>query len=190
MEKYVYKDGIKIEKTTADETKTVLSKNPIVRWFSRTKMEIALKMAKLKKNDIILDFGCGDCYLKKSNPKFNIIGYDINPKKTEIEDYTTIHPTKIFAMDVLEHIPKGEIIEILSNFKKMNPNVELIVAIPTENWVSRKARLLLGKSERVRDHITPLKEILKILKTRFKLKKKKNFLTVTYIAIYSPKGKS
>ncbi len=185
--KYVEKSGTKIEKTIADETRTVLSKNLIVSWFSKKKFNIALKMARLNKKDVILDFGCGGGYLKRNNPKFNIIGYDVNLEQTEIEDYTKIIPTKIFAMDVLEHISKKEIEDILNNFKKMNSNFNLIVAIPTENWVSRKARKLLGKTERVRDHITSLKEILKILNTKLKLEEKKNFLSVTYLARFSSK---
>jgi hypothetical protein len=183
--KYVFKEGKKIEKTTADETKTVMSKNPIVRWFSRKKVDIALRYAKLNNNDFVLDFGCGGGYIKRTNPSFNIIGYDLNPKHTEIKDYTKIAPTKIFVMDVLEHIPLEEIKKIIKNFKKMSPEFDLIVAIPTENWVSRKARRLLGKPERVRDHITSLKEILQILNKEFEIKEKKSFLTVTYIARYN-----
>ncbi|MGV8151668.1 MAG: methyltransferase domain-containing protein [Candidatus Nanoarchaeia archaeon] len=181
---YVTKGNVKIKKTTGDDTKTVLSKNPIVRFFSRKKIKIALSMAHLKKEDIILDFGCGGGYLKRSNPGFNIIGYDINPLQTDIKDYKKIKPTKIFAMDVFEHIPLKEIEKIISDFKKMSPGFNLIVAIPTENFLSRKARRLLGKPERVRDHITPLKDIVNLLNREFKLKKKTNFLTVTYIANY------
>jgi len=183
--RYIYHDGKIIEKTKSDDSRTVSSKNPIVRWFSRKKMDIALKMARLKKEDIILDFGCGGGYLKRSNPKFNITGYDINPEQTEIDDYTKIHPTKIFVLDVFEHLPEKEIKGILNNFKKMSSNFDLITAIPTENLISRKARKLLGKTERVSDHITPLKEILKILNKEFKLREKRNFITVTYIARYS-----
>ena len=64
----------------------------------------------------------------------------------------------------------------------MNPNFNLIVIIPTENFISRKIRRLLGKSERVSDHITPLNEILKILNSELKLIKKVNFLSISYIA--------
>jgi len=181
---YVEKDGKKIEKTIADEGTTVKSKNPIIREFFKKKFRIAFKYAKLNKEDIILDFGCGEGYIKRKNPDFNVIGYDVNPLQSDVKDYTTVKPTKIFATDVFEHIDKKEIRKIVKNFKKMSDEFDLIVIVPTENWLSRKARRLLGKPERVRDHITTMKEILEILDEEFELKEKKNFLTVSYIARY------
>ena len=160
---------------------TTLSKNPIVRYFFRMKFEIIISFANLRENDIILDFGCGDKWLKKRLPRFNIIGYDINPKQTEIRDYRTIKPTKIFCLDVFEHIPAKEIEKIIENFKKMNNNFELIVSIPTGNFISRKARKFVGKSEILEGHITSYKEILDLLKKNFELRNKINFFTVTKI---------
>ncbi len=163
---------------------TYLNKNPIVRIFSKSKVKLALKIADLKKTDLILDFGCGEGWLKNNlkNQGYNITGYDITPEHSDIKDYTEIKPDKIFVMDVFEHIPKNEIKEIIKSFKKMNPNFELITAIPTENFVSRKARKILGKSERVKEHVTSIKEIMNILNGELKLSKKINFLTVSCIA--------
>ena len=141
-------------------------------------------MADLKKEDIILDFGCGEGWLKNKLKEkgYNATGYDITPEHSDIKDYTQIKPSKIFLTDVFEHIPKEGITEIIHNFKKMNPDFELITSIPTENWVSRKARKILGKRERAIDHITTLGEILEILEKELELVKKINFLTVSYIA--------
>jgi SAM-dependent methyltransferase len=163
---------------------TYLNKNPIIRGYSRLKVNIAIKLADLKKEDVILDFGCGAGWLKNKLRKkgFNAVGYDTTPEHTEVSDYTKINPAKIFALDVFEHIPKNEIIEIIKNFKKMNPKFELVTSIPTENLLSRKSRKLLGKSERVKEHITPLKDILEILNKELKLIKKIDFLGISYIA--------
>ncbi len=163
---------------------TYSNKNPLVRFFSRSKIKIALKIANLKKTDIILDFGCGAGWMKNNLKKkgYTIIGYDITPEHSDIKNYTLLKPNKIFVMDVFEHIPIKEIKKIINNFKKMNPDFELITSIPTENWISRKVRRILGKNERVNDHITNLKEILKILKGEFRQLKKINFLTVSYIS--------
>lgn len=180
------KKGERIEKTIDDEKNTVNSRNPIVRWYCRKKFNIAVNIACLNREDVILDFGCGNQWLKGILPEYNITGYDVNPVQSDVEDYKTLKPTKIFVMDVFEHIPINEVNNILDNFIEMNNNFELIIAIPTENFISRKARKLLGKPERVRDHITNLKELLGLISKKFKLVKKHNFLTVSYIAKFKP----
>jgi len=161
---------------------TYESPNIITRIYFRTKVWLAIKIAKLKKDEIILDFGCGGGWLEKKLREYKIYGYDINPKKTFIKDYKKISPDKIFALDVFEHIPIDEIGKIIENFKKMNRNFELIVSIPTENKVSRIIRKFVGKPEVPKEHITKYPEILKMLKSKLKLVQKVNFLTVSYIA--------
>ena len=115
---------------------------------------------------------------------FSLIhGYDLNPDKTFVKDYTKIRPTKIFVLDVFEHVPVKVIKEIIDNFKNMG-NFELIVSQPTENWLSRKVRKLIGKSEVPEEHITRYEEIIEILKREFKLIKKVNFFTVCHIFLF------
>lgn len=162
---------------------TYLNKNPLTRLFFRTKNNIAIKIAGLKKTDVILDFGCGAGWLKNKlkNEGYNVTGYDITPEHSDVKDYRKLIPDKIFALDVFEHISEEEIKKILKDFKKMNGNFELIVAIPTENWISRKIRKLLGKNERVNGHITPIKKILEILNSELKLVQKFNFLCISYV---------
>jgi 2-polyprenyl-3-methyl-5-hydroxy-6-metoxy-1,4-benzoquinol methylase len=161
---------------------TYESPNIITRTYFRTKVWLAVKIARLKKDEIILDFGCGGGWLEKKLKGYKIYGYDINPKKTFIKNYKKVSPNKIFALDVFEHIPADEIGKIIDNFKKMNKNFELIVSIPTENKISRMMRKFVGKIEVPKEHITKYPEILKILNSKLKLVKKINFLTVSYIA--------
>jgi len=66
----------------------------------------------------------------------------------------------------------------------MSENFELIVSIPTENKISKIVRKLVGKSEVPKEHITKYPEIIKILKSKLKLIKKFNFLTVSYIFLF------
>lgn len=169
---------------------TVLHKNPIVRIYFRKKFNKIKKFADLKKDDLILDFGCGDKWLKKVLVGYNVIGYDVNPKQTEVKDYRTLHPDKIFLIDVFEHIPLEGIKSIIKDFKKMNPNVEIITSIPTENWIARKTRVLVGKQERAPDHVTRLKEIWALLNSEMQLVKKANFFTIAWIAKFKNKPNS
>ncbi len=163
---------------------TYESKNLIVRTYFRLKVMTAVNLAGLKKKDIILDFGCGGGWLEKKLANYKIYGYDVNPKKTFIKDYKKINPTKIFALDVFEHIPTKNIKKIIDSFKKLNNKFEIIVSIPTENWISRKIRKMVGKREIPKEHITKYKDILKILNDNFKLKKKVNFFTVTHTFLF------
>jgi SAM-dependent methyltransferase len=163
---------------------TYLNKNPIVSLFSKLKVKLAVRIAGLKRNDLILDFGCGSGWLKNNLRKqgYNVVGYDVIPEQSDIKDYKKIRPDKIFVLDVFEHIPKEEIGKIIEEFKLMNQNFELITAIPTEGFFWKLARKLAGKSEKIEEHITPLKEILKIINGKLILIKKFNFLTLSYIA--------
>jgi len=163
---------------------TYESKSFITRIYFRWKVDKAIELANLKKEDIILDFGCGGGWLEKKLRNFKIYGYDSNPEKTIIKDYMEIKPTKIFILDVLEHIPINEIREIIDNFKKINNHFQIIVSIPTENLNSRKMRKLVGKPEIPEEHITKYNEILRILKDNFRLKKKINFFTVSHIFLF------
>ena len=160
-------------------------KNFLVRYFFNRKTNLAIKLANLKKNDIILDFGCGSGQLKTKLKNYNIICYDITPEHSDIEDYRSIKPTKIFALDVFEHIKKSEIEEIILNFTRMNSTFTLITIIPTENIVSRKLRQLIGKPERAEGHITHLKEILGVLNKYLIQKERINFYTISVIAKFT-----
>ena len=62
----------------------------------------------------------------------------------------------------------------------MSERFDLIVSIPTENFVSRKVRKFVGKTEIPAEHITKYQSILDILKENFKIKKTVNFFTVSH----------
>ncbi len=165
---------------------TYFNKNPLVRVFFKAKTNLAIRMLNLKKKDSILDFGCGAGWLKNKLKKqgYNVVGFDVTPEHTDIKDYKKVKANKIFALDVFEHISKDKIKEIIKNFKK-NPVFDLVVAIPTENLISRKIRRLCGKKEKVPDHITSLKEIKEILKKeKLCLVKKINYFTISHLFLF------
>tara|TARA_Y100000310_G_C20655354_1_gene801701 strand:+ start:1265 stop:1795 length:531 start_codon:yes stop_codon:yes gene_type:complete len=169
------------ENNTLDSTYN--SGSLIAKVYFRWKVMTAIKLAGLKKDDKILDYGCGDGWLEHKLKNYNIIGYDLNPEKSFVKDYTKVRPTKIFVLDVFEHIPGGVIKEIVKNFKKMG-NFELIVSQPTENWLSRAVRRMIGKKAVPDEHITRYEEIVKILEREFRLVKKVNFFTVCHLFLF------
>lgn len=176
-----------VEKIADDMNRTHMSDNILVRTFFRVKTQLAVNMAGLKRGDVVLDFGCGSGYLKNKlkSEGHNALGYDITPEHSDVKDYRTLKPNKILSLDVLEHIPKEEIRKIIEDFKKMNDNFYLVLAIPTENFLSRKMRRLFGKPERVPDHVTTLKEIVQIMKdSGLEVKRKLNYFTITHLYLF------
>jgi len=178
--------GIELNKGEDNKLEgTYESRNWLVRTYFRWKVDVAICLARLKKQDIILDFGCGGGWLEKKLHHYQIFGYDNNPQKSFIVDYRALKGvTKIFALDVFEHIPSHIVDEILEEFKKLSQNFELIVLIPTENWLSRKVRRLVGKKEVPDEHITSYRQIVQLLNKHFTFKKKINFFSVCHIYLY------
>jgi SAM-dependent methyltransferase len=163
---------------------TYNSNNLITKIYFRWKVMTAINLANLSKDDIILDYGCGDGWLEYKLKNYKIYGYDLNPEKSFIKDYRKVKPTKIFALDVFEHMPISEIKKTIKNFKKMG-KFEFIISQPTENWISRKVRKLVGKTEVPKEHITRYKDILNILIKEFVFVKKVNFFTVCHIFLFN-----
>lgn len=137
-----------------------------------------------KEKGLILDFGCGFNYLKKTLKNKNVVGYDIIPKLTDVKDYKNLKPGVIVCNSVLEHLDEEGLRRTLSDFISMNKNVKLITAIPTENFISRIGMILTGYNWAHSDHKLKLKEINKILRETFSLIKRGNVFTMTEVALW------
>ena len=176
----VYKD----ESTAGHQNKKLL-----VRKYFKKKVDTAINLANLSKEDEILDFGCGAGTLKNRlrTEGYKVTGYDITPEHSDIEDYTKLSPNKIFAMDVFEHMFKEDIILTLQNFKKMSNHFFIVVSIPVEGLIYRNIRRLMGKRPIDVGHITNIKELKSILNHEFKFVKGKNILNLTYVGLWEYK---
>ncbi len=135
---------------------------------------------------VILDFGCGVGHLKKILKKENVVGYDVEKELTEIDDYRKLSPKIIVLSGVLEHIRLDGIEKLLDEFAIMNPKVEILVYLPTENWISKIAMRLAGEKHAHDDHVSKYKDINKILEERFALKKRKYiFFKMAEVSFYT-----
>jgi 2-polyprenyl-3-methyl-5-hydroxy-6-metoxy-1,4-benzoquinol methylase len=130
----------------------------------------------------ILDFGCGLGTLKKSNPDWDIINYDIIPEYSEVQDYRDLKVHNIICCHVLEHLTKEQIIETLNNFYRMSFK-RLIIAQPMENMLSEIAALTSKKDVHL-GHITYYKDINKLCESRFKLIKRFKVFMMTEVSVY------
>lgn len=86
--------------------------------------EISLFIDYLKPKNI-LDYGCGNGVLlkllKHKYPKINIDGYD--PAIKEFSVIPNNHYDMIINTDVLEHIPKSDIADVVNHIKSLSNNI-------------------------------------------------------------------
>ena len=157
-------------------------------YFNRI-LETIIEFGDLRKGGgLILDFGCGHGHLKKKLPGANVAGYDIIPELSEVKDYRRLIPDRIVLSGVLEHLYADEIIALLEEFKLMNPRADLLVYLPTENWISKIAMKLAGKKNAHDDHVSGYKEINKIIeKSYYPEKRRYIFLGMAQITKYVKK---
>lgn len=119
-------------------------------------------------NEIVLDFGCNKRPLKKLLPgSMNYVGYDIDSKYTEIENYKTINPDIVIASHVLEHMSDEEIYMLCRWIKSTNCK-KFIVALPLEHLPASLAQYIFGSYFKIKTiHINNWVNIFRILNQYF-----------------------
>lgn len=139
-----------------------------------------------KEKGLILDFGCGLGHLKKKL-KNQVVGYDIIPELSDVKNYQELIPKQIVLSGVLEHLYREEIIALLDEFKQMNPQANLLVYLPTENWASKIAMRLAGQKNAHDDHVSGYREINEIIeKAYYPETRRYIFLKMAQLTKYAP----
>lgn len=154
-------------------------------YFDRI-LETIIEFGELRKESgLILDFGCGLGHLKKRLEGRNVVGYDIIPELSDISDYRGLVPSQIVLSGVLEHLYGDEIKALMQRFKRMNPKANLLVYLPTENWISKIAIRLAGQKNAHDDHVSGYGEINRIIEEEyFPEKRRYLFLRMAQITKY------
>jgi len=163
------------------------TRNPLLRAYNHSIAKTVNEFLEIKETDTVLDFGCGNQKIKKFLSPCKYIGFDINPKFTDVSNYEQIGADKVLAVHVLEHISNKDFLRFTDFIKKGKPK-KFVTALPTENWISKIGRLLfLGRTNREHmDHFLTLKEINSFLKNEgFVSVKKKMLWTMTEVREWS-----
>ena len=174
----------------AQNTDTIDYRNDYYKGFAgfyfRKILHTIISFGGLKKEDgLILDYGCGVGHLKKILKKDNVLGFDVEESLGEVGDYRSLKPVKIVLSGVLEHLYIKDVKRLLEDFLVMNSQVELLVYLPTENWVSKIAMRLAGVPNAHDDHVSKYLEINKILEKYFKLSKRRYiFFRMAQVSLY------
>lgn len=152
-----------------------------VRYYFNRVINTAIKMARPKLSETILDFGCGNQYLKKKMPQHNIIGYDIIPEMSDVKDYKNVDPDLIFASMVFEHMDAEELDKTLKSFNR----ARLITITPVENLFAKMiVKVIPSVSASWDDHKLNHKQIYDVIRRYYYLKKEKNVLTEAKVALW------
>jgi 2-polyprenyl-3-methyl-5-hydroxy-6-metoxy-1,4-benzoquinol methylase len=149
--------------------------NPLIRWLMWRRYEIIERLAKLKPDSAVLEFGCGlGLFLPTlADDKRTVYAVDLFPQFAEtlventgievnfIADINTVpnHSLDtIVAADVLEHVDNLDCwIKIFHS--KLKPGGTIIVSGPTENIAYRVGRFLAGFSGKADYHHTNIDAI-------------------------------
>lgn len=131
------------------------------RWLHQKRFTDAVKFLKLKENETVLDYGCGDGHFLEvaveSHPKELIFGYEpaqdlFDQAKEKLDPRgIAVHKNldalqskkfdKIICMETCEHLPKKELQELLSNIKSLlKENGQLVISVPIESGLPALAK--------------------------------------------------
>lgn len=160
------------------------TKNHLLKHYYNKSINTAIKFLRSVANNgtLILDFGCGPGILKERLPNHNIVGYDVDSRFGDVEDFKTIKPEVIFSHHVLEHLEERELKKVINEFYKMEPKY-LILGEPTENMVGRVGRKILKmRTYEEMGHQVNLKTIYSYLENYFDLIEERDVYTLTKVS--------
>ena len=94
------------------------SRNPVTRSMEWGRFRKILKIAGLKGNESILDFGCGAQQFRKVLPKgCKYAGYDVVSEYSDTKDFTRLKGIDVvFVLSVFEHLSQKELNELYDIF--------------------------------------------------------------------------
>ncbi|MCX7770235.1 MAG: class I SAM-dependent methyltransferase [Proteobacteria bacterium] len=173
--------------------------NPLIRWLMWKRYEVIFKLAKIDKNMIVYEFGCGlglflptiSKYAKKTYatdlyPQYAIkLAQDFNLNINFITDITELDETLdlIISADVLEHIESLE--ELLSLWNKyLKDDGRIIISGPTENFFYKIGRLIAGFRDKGDYHHHNIDFIRNEIIKRGFLPQKEKSLPSTYLKLF------
>ena len=120
-------------------------------YFNRILDYIVKVISKNKKKIIkVLDYGCGNSYLKeraKKNKKIKIIGYDIVKELTDVLNWKTVKFDIFVSCHVFTYLKKKEVEDIIKFLKKKYPDTLVIVAITRQGWLNKFGTYILNEPD-------------------------------------------
>lgn len=150
-----------------------------------------INVGKLRRPDItILDFGCGSGELKHLLAGVNVIGYDIIPSLSDVEDWRAVDFNVLVSNEVFYSFSENELEELLQELVKKCVNLELVIGTSRQGILNNIGKYLLGSpGAHSATKIGPKKE-LEILERHCKINRKKNVMNLANVYSLSFKKSS
>ena len=95
----------------------------------------------------ILDFGCGKGELKRLLKNSTVLGYDIIPSLSDVEDWRKVDFDVLVANEVFYAFNEGDLENLLLELRKKNKNLELVVGISRQGLLNKIGKHLFGGSD-------------------------------------------
>lgn len=142
----------------------------------------------INSKSVILDFGCGDGYLKKIYYKnqtlHKIINYDVIEDKSEIKDYKGLKYDVIVASHVFCLFSEEKLNNFIKEEINKNENIKFIVAVGRQGFISKLAQFLTNKKDVNNYNQISGKKEFEILSKYRKLVLKKNIFFMTDVCFF------
>lgn len=129
----------------------------------------------------VLDFGCGQGELKQILGSTKVVGYDIIPGFSDVQDWREADFDVLVANEVFYSFSEDELESLLLQLRQKNPNVELVVGISRQGLLNNIGKYLLGRPDaHSASRLTPKNE-LKILEKYCEVLVRNSFIALADI---------
>lgn len=131
------------------------------KFYFRYLLRQIVKVGRLERPGItILDFGCGRGELRRLLVGAKVVGYDIVPELSDVEDWRMVDFDVLVSNEVFYSFSEADLEQLLVELKEKNDSLELVVGISRQGLLNNIGKYLLGRPDaHSATRLTPKNEI-------------------------------